>query len=100
MLLLHFLGEESGTNRGQPAVFWRSTGTAHNAHTRCVEAIQSLRGKCVNWPSAEEMKKIAAQISKDNQILNPVGTIDSTLLELAIMPEADDKADYSGRKFQ
>ena len=36
---------------------------------------------------------------KDYELPNVVGIIDGTLLELGIMPEADDKADYSGQKY-
>ena len=99
MLLLHFLGEESVSNRSQRAVYWKSTGHCDKARERCVEAIRSLREKYVRWPGEQERKDIAIRIMQKYQIPNVVGIIDGTLLQLAFMPEADDKADYSGRKY-
>ena len=63
-----------------------------------MEAIRSIRDKYIFWPEAEERVEIARQMSRKYQIPNVAGITDRTLLELPFMPEADDKADYNGRK--
>ena len=99
MILLHFLGMEIYTNRTHHAVYWKSIGLAYTSRKRCIHTILALQDKYVIWPDGEERKEIAARILRDYQLPNVVGIIDGTLLELGIMPEADDKADYSGRKY-
>ena len=100
MILLQFLGQESSSNRSQRGQYWKSYGFCEKARACCVEAILSLRDEYIVWPNENERKEISRRILKKYQIPNSVGTIDGTLLELAFMPEADDKADYSGRKYQ
>ena len=100
MLLMHFLGEESVSNRSQRGVYWKSRGNCEKSRERCVEAIRSLRDKYLYWPDEDERKDIAKRILNKYQIPNVVGIIDGTLLELAFMLESDDNAGYSGRKFQ
>jgi hypothetical protein len=100
MVLLYYLGHESVTNADERAIYWRSEGLYEECRNRCVLAIRSLKDKYVDWPGEEERKEIAKRILVKYQIPNAVGTIDGTLLEVAIMPEADDAGDYSGRKYQ
>lgn len=100
MILLQFLGQESSSNRSQRGQYWKSYGFCEKARARCVEAILSLRDEYIVWPNENERKEISKRILKKYQIPNSVGIIDGTLLQLAFMPEADDKADYSGRKYQ
>ena len=65
-----------------------------------MEAIRSICDKYIFWPEAEERVEIARQMSRKYQIPNVAGITNGTLLELTCMPEADGKADYSGRKKQ
>ena len=73
---------------------YRSAYTSRNC---CIHAILALRDIYVIWPDREKRKEIAACILKDYQLPNVVGIIEGTLPKLRIIPEADDKAAYSGK---
>jgi hypothetical protein len=88
-----------GCNPDIRCAFNIGRGTVEIYKRRVVTAIrQQLCLQAMQWPNAEERKRIAQRI-EDNFILpNCVGFIDGTLFPLAFTPSSHNAPDYFGRK--
>ena len=83
-IFMHLVGREGETNLKQRSVFHVSEGHCKKAHDHVVQALTNLRDGDICWPDVDERKQISHRIEEKYHLLNCVGMMDRTLLELGI----------------
>jgi len=87
LVTMHKLGLRATKFSTVARKFKISKGTARNSFNRVIQAILSLEKNCVEWPDAEERKRMSIKFQSKYGFRKCFGSIDGTLIGITERPE-------------